>query len=160
MWDRTRENLINILQVPAAIRNDSEHEMWSSWNDEKLKSSRINLVQRQNRYQVHDLQKCDDCQQLFDALEEHKVWTGGDPSKRSFGKTQSHLFKPIKKDGSPSTNFILVGEKLRIQQRIRSEFSRFQFTTGYETPPEDWLEEFVRRDDSRHAQVRKFQWTW
>ena len=89
MWDRTRENLINILQVPAAIRNDSEHEMWSSWNDEKLKSRQINLatiksvLQRQNRYQVHDLEKCDDCQQLFDALEEHKVWTGGDPSKRS-----------------------------------------------------------------------------
>lgn len=44
MWDRTRENLINILQVPAAIRNDSEHEMWSSWNDEKLKSRQINLA--------------------------------------------------------------------------------------------------------------------
>ena len=160
--DRNRANLINILQVPASIRNNFEHEIWRSWTNEKLKSRMINLatiksvLQRQNRYNVHDLPKCDDCQKLFEELERHKVWTGGS-DKRSFLNQQSHIFKPVKKDGNPSTNFILVGEKLNIQNQVRNDFYRSQYAPGYDSPPIDWLEEFVRRDHSRHGTITNGQ---
>ena len=148
---------MKILQTPTTITYDHDHEMWSSWTDEKLKNRKINLaiiksvLQRKDRYHVHDLPKVDDCTSLYEALEEHKVWEGGGQEKRSSFKSQSHLFKPVKKDGNPSTNFILVGEKLRIQQQVRSGFHRLQFTAGYDSPPEDWLEEFVRQDHARHG---------
>lgn len=157
--DRTMENLIRILQTPASIERDRDHEMWESWSDDRLKTRTINLatikavLQRQHRYHVHDLPKCDDCHSLFLALEAHKVWTGGN-DKTSGGafKQQAHIFKPHKKDGNPSTNWILVEEKLRIQESIRREFSTgLRFTPGYDSPPEDWLEEFVRRDHARHC---------
>ena len=162
--DRTMERLIDILQLPPLVKRDPNHEIWENgaWNNDRLKTRTINLatikkvLQRQERYNVHDLPKCNDCRSLYEALEKHKVWTAGgnnhDPSSRSISKTQAHIFKPRKKDGNPSTNYLLVEEKLRLQQQIRLEFSNgMNFTPGYETPPEDWLEEFVRRDHERHG---------
>lgn len=162
--DRTMENLISILQTPANVQNDPDHEIWENWSNDKLKTRTINLatikavLQRQHRYNVHDLPKCNDCQSLFDALEEHSVWTGGNNNGTSTGrsfKQHAHIFKPQKKDGNPTTNWILVQEKLRIQNNIRREFATstgsLQFTHGYDSPPIDWLEEFVRRDHARHC---------
>jgi ERCC4-type nuclease len=159
--DRTMENLIRILQTPVHIKSDRDHEMWESWTNDRLKTRTINLatikavLQRQHRYHVHDLPICDDCHSLYLALEKHKVWTGvsEDQTTRSVFKQQAHIFKPHKKDGNPSTNFVLVEEKLRIQEIIRREFSAglLRFTPGYDSPPEDWLEEFVRRDNARHC---------
>ena len=111
------------------------------------------VLQRQDRYNIHDLPQCNDCRSLFDSLDAHNVWKGGehDQSKRVFLKQQAHIFKPKKKDGRPSTNWILLEEKLNIQQRIRSKFSKgLQSSTGYDLSPEDYLEGFFRRDHSRH----------
>ena len=163
--DRTMQNLIRILQTPAHISNDIDHEMWENWTNDRLKTRTINLatikavLQRQQRYHVHDLPMCDDCQSLHQALEKHKVWTGGgneDQTSKSVFKQQSHIFKPQKKDGNPSTNWILVEEKLRIQEDMRRSFAAglLRFTPGYDSPPEDWLEEFVRRDHARHCAVQ------
>jgi len=160
--DRTMQNLTRILQTPAHISNDIDHEMWENWTNDRLKTRTINLatikavLQRQQRYHVHDLPMCNDCQSLHQALEKHKVWTGGgneDPTSKSVFKQQSHIFKPLKKDGNPSTNWILVEEKLRIQEDIRRSFAAglLRFAPGYDSPPEDWLEEFVRRDHARHC---------
>jgi ERCC4-type nuclease len=159
--ERTMENLLKILQTPTHIRNDPDHEMWKSWSNDKLKTRTINLatikavLQRQGRYHVHDLPKCTDCQSLFAALEQHNVWTNGNGG--SAFKQQAHIFKPQKKDGNPSTNWILLEEKLRIQTSIRSDFSSglLQFTPGYDTPSIDWLEEFVRRDHARHCSTEQ-----
>lgn len=161
---RTMERLIDILQLPPLIKQDPNHEIWENgaWNNDRLTTRTINLatikkvLQRQGRYNVHDLPKCNDCRSLFEALEKYKVWTAGgnnnDPSSRSVSKTQAHIFKPLKKDGNPSTNYMLVEEKLKLQQQIRREFSiRMHFTPGYDKPPEDWLEEFIRRDHVRHG---------
>lgn len=155
--ERTMENLMKVLQTPTHIRNDPDHEMWESWSNDKLKTRTINLatikavLQRQGRYHVHDLPKCTDCPSLFAALEQHNVWTGGNCG--SVFKQQAHIFKPQKKDGNPSTNWILLEEKLRIQATIKREFSTglLQFTPGYDAPSIDWLEEFVRRDHARHC---------
>ena len=175
--ERNVENLMNILQTPEDVRDDRNHEMWTNWNNDKLKTRQINLatmksaLQRQDRYQVHDLPKCDDCQSLYVALEKHGVWTGGTAGGNDDGTTptngngrrrvafnqKSHIFKPIKKDGEPTTNWILVEEKLRIQSNIRREFESLSgmpprhYAPGYDSPPIDWLEEFVRRDDARHC---------
>ena len=54
--DRNRENLINILQVPASIRNNYEHEIWSSWTNEKLKSRMINLATIKSVLQTKSIQ--------------------------------------------------------------------------------------------------------
>ncbi|KAL7463099.1 hypothetical protein ACHAXS_003481 [Conticribra weissflogii] len=152
--ERTRENLERILQVPPHVRNMAS--FWNSWSEDKLKSRLINMaimklvVQRQDRYQVHDLPHCHDCQSLFDALESHNVWRAGDNGKKF--QQQAHIFKPQKNDGSgPTTNWILLEEKLRIQQQIQNEFwqSLSHFERG-ESPSEDYLEEFVRRDHKRH----------
>ncbi|KAL7552443.1 hypothetical protein ACHAWF_015680, partial [Thalassiosira exigua] len=152
--ERRRESLISILQTPPYVSNDPSHDLWreKSWSDEKVKSRIINLatikavLQRQDRYHLHDLPQCNDCQSLFDALENHKVWSGGGrvQSKRNFFRQQAHIFKPEKNDGQPTTNWVLLEEKLNIQQKIRSEFGE-QATVG-----EDWLEEFVRIQDARH----------
>mmetsp|Transcript_30118 Transcript_30118/g.62990 ORF Transcript_30118/g.62990 Transcript_30118/m.62990 type:complete len:1434 (-) Transcript_30118:244-4545(-) len=148
--DRTREKLTGILQTPAVVSRDPNHDIWQtkSWNEDSLKSRTINfatmkaVLQRQDRYATHDLPQCNDCQNLFDALDAHNVWKGGGPSKRNFLKQQAHIFKPKKKDGQPSTNWILLEEKLNVQQKVRRECSTaLQF---------DYLEEFVRRDHARH----------
>ncbi|KAL7542094.1 hypothetical protein ACHAXR_013214 [Thalassiosira sp. AJA248-18] len=160
--ERTRENLMFILQTPVEIRRASNNDIWQakSWSEDSLKSRIINLatmkavLQRQDRYHIHDLPHCNSCRSLHNALERHNVWKGGgqDQSKRNFLKQQAHIFKPEKNDGNPSTNWILLEEKLSIQQNIKSELSSgLRFSAGYDSPPVDWLEEFVRRDNARHG---------
>ena len=153
--DRFRENLMRILQTPVHVQNDPSHDIWqaSSWTDESIKSRTINfatmkaVLQRMDRYQVHDLPQCNDCQSLYDALQDHNVWSGGtNGRKKSRWNQQVHIFKPNKKNGSgPTTNWILLDAKLNIQTRIKREF---QFTIDSD---HDYLEEFVRRDHSRHS---------
>lgn len=152
--DRNRVNLMRILQTPLHIQNDPEHEIWqpSSWTNDSVKSRTINfaimksVLQRQDRYQVHDLPRCNDCQSLYDALQAHNVWTGGSNGRKKSGhNSQAHIFKPQKKStGLPTTNWILLDAKLEIQQQIKTEFI-------YDiSSPHDYLEEFVIRDHSRH----------
>ncbi|KAL9187979.1 hypothetical protein ACHAXT_006357 [Thalassiosira profunda] len=158
--ERTRSNLVSILQLPSSIVSDVEHEIWnaSSWTDEKIKPRTINfatikaVLQRLDRYHVHDLPQCNDCQSLFNALNAHNVWRGGgrDARNRRGFNSQDHLFKPVKNNGQPSTNWSLLEEKLAIQQSIRREFQAGYGSSG----AEDWLEEFVRRDDARHGGSR------
>mmetsp|Transcript_20241 Transcript_20241/g.43656 ORF Transcript_20241/g.43656 Transcript_20241/m.43656 type:complete len:1278 (+) Transcript_20241:108-3941(+) len=154
--ERTRHNLLRILQLPLHIASNPTHDIWqaSSWTEDSLKSRIINfatmkaVLQRTDRYQAHDLPQCTDCKSLFDALKQHNVWNGGNRGGRTNGRnnfnSQSHIFKPEKKDGNPSTNWLLLNEKLRIQQRIRMEYSR-----GFGAL-DDYIEEFVKRDHERH----------
>ncbi len=152
--NRTMENLMHILQTPEYIQMNPDHKMWDhyNWTNDRLKSRTINLatikavLQRQGRYHVHDLPKCVDCQSLFEALEQHQVWTGGNNNNNnnnigggSVFKQQAHIFKPQKKEGNPSTNFILVEHKLWIQSNIRREFRTGlpQCTRGHDSPPID-----------------------
>ena len=94
-WERDADHLMGILQTPEYVRDDRDHEMWTNWNNDKLKTRQINLatmksvLQRQDRYQVHDLPKCDDCLSLYEALEEHGVWTGGIGSSAGGGQQYS-----------------------------------------------------------------------
>jgi len=73
--DGTMQNLTRILQTPAHISNDIDHEMWENWTNDRLKTRTINLatikavLQRQQRYHVHDLPMCNDCQSLHQAEE-------------------------------------------------------------------------------------------
>ncbi|KAL3809365.1 hypothetical protein ACHAXA_004368 [Cyclostephanos tholiformis] len=81
---------------------------------------------------------------------------GGERRRGGAFKQQSHIFKPMKKDGNPTTDWILFEEKLRIQSNVRREFSSSGltghfFTPRYDSPQIDWLEEFVRRDHARHC---------
>lgn len=155
---RDRENLIKILQTPEEIRNNPNHEIWqvNSWSPDRLKTRTINcaiikaVLQRQDRFQGHDLPQCNDCQSLYDALMAHNVWNGGDNSQRF--QRQAHIFKPEKANGrGKSVNWILVDEKLQIINRIKNEFRYGNNQIGYdERPAEDALEEFVRRDHARH----------
>jgi hypothetical protein len=153
--ERCRANLMRILQTPLYVQNDPDHEIWKveSWSDEKVKSRTINfaiiksVLQRQNRYHVHDLPQCSDCQSLFDELKAHNVWNGGASNggrKKSSFNAQAHIFKPLKNDGNPSTNWILLNAKMEIQRQIMREF-QYDFTTTH-----DYLEEFVIRDHGRH----------
>ena len=126
--------------------HDSLAIRWSSVKNDLNRDIRRSL-------QLNDLPQCNDCRSLFDSLDAHNVWKGGghDQSKRVFLKQQAHIFKPKKKDGQPSTNWIFLEEKLNIQQRIRSKFSKgLQSSTGYDSSPEDYLEGFFWRDHSRH----------
>ena len=153
--DRFRANLMSILQTPLHIQNDPSHDIWqaSSWTDESIKSRTINfatikaVIQRMDRYQVHDLPRCNDCKSLYDALQQHNVWSGGMNGRmKPRWNQQVHIFKPNKKNGSgPTTNWILLDAKLDIQTQIKREF---QFTIDSD---HDYLEEFVRRDHSRHS---------
>lgn len=160
---RNRENLIKIIQTPPEIRNDPNHEIWqvASWGPDRLKSRTINcaiikaVLQRQDRFQTHDLPQCNDCQSLYDALVSHNVWNGGGNIQRF--QRQAHLFKPEKVNGRGKTvNWILVDEKLQILNRIKNEFRYGNNQTGDgESPAEDGLEEFVRRDNARHPTTRQ-----
>lgn len=154
--ERNRVNLMSILQTPLHVESDAEHEIWqpTSWTDESIKSRTINfaiiksVLQRQDRYQVHDLPHCSDCQSLHDALQADGVWTGGSNGRKRPGfNSQAHIFKPKKKKtGLPSTNWILLEHKLEIQQQIKRELH-------LASSHHDYLEEFVLRDHLRHEAV-------
>lgn len=147
------------LQVSTDIRNNPEHTIWisSNWTDEKIKARIINfaimkaILQRKDRYAVHDLPQCNDCQSLYDALQSRNVWKGGgnnnngNARSRSAFRSQEHLFKPIKNNGEQSTNWILLMKKLDTIKRIQR--------VGYDSNAEDYIEEFVRRDSDRHRSV-------
>eukprot|EP00804_Cyclotella_cryptica_P007596 CCRYP_010668-RB/>CCRYP_010668-RB protein AED:0.07 eAED:0.07 QI:256/-1/1/1/-1/0/1/0/1119 len=155
--NRHRQHLMDVLQTPLHIRNDPTHDIWqaASWTDESLKSRTINfatmkaVIQRQDRYQVHDLPQCHDALTLYHALQDHNVWSGGTTQSRGHNKArwnqQAHIFKPQKKNGSgPTTNWILLEAKLLIIEQIKRHF-RYDLTSS-----EDFLEEFVKRDHARH----------
>jgi ERCC4-type nuclease len=153
LHERTRNNLVKILQTPIHIQNDTDHDIWqpSSWSNDSIKSRTINfatmkaVIQRQDRYLVHDLPQCNNCQSLYDGLQTHKVWSGGNGGRKSKWNSQAHIFKPLKKDGTgPTTNWILLDAKLTIMNQIKRELS-----SGFSS--EDYVEEFVRRDHSRHG---------
>ncbi|KAL7489051.1 hypothetical protein ACHAW6_014636 [Cyclotella cf. meneghiniana] len=155
--DRHGRHLMDILQTPWHIRHHATHDMWqaASWTDESIKSRTINfatikaVIQRQDRYQVHDLPQCNDAHSLYLALQAHNVWGGGASLSIKHNKSrwnqQAHIFKPLKKDGSgPTTNWILLEAKLAIIEQIKRDF-RTESSSS-----EDYLEEFVKRDHSRH----------
>lgn len=146
--------LKQLLEVPTDVRNNSEHGIWvsSNWTDDKIKSRTINfaiikaVIQRKDRWAVHDLPQCIDCQSLYEALQSHNVWKGGNDGNgsRAF-RSQEHLFKPFKNNGEASTNWIMLWKKIDIMKRIQR--------TGYDSTAEDYIEEFVRRDSGRHRSV-------
>ena len=163
---RTRENLMKWLQTPMNVHRDASHDIWkeSEWTNEKLKNRQINLaliksvLQRQNRWEVHDLPECLTCLQLYNKLEEHKVWTGGRNStgnQRSTYSSHSHIFKPQKNNGNPSTNYLLLDEKMSRLGRMRFQFDQgtLQWTSGFSNPPLDYIEEFVRKEHARHPSL-------
>lgn len=163
---RTREHLMKWLTTPMNIHRDASHDIWkvSEWSNEKLKNRMINLaliksvLQRQNRWEVHDLPECLTCLQLYRNLEERKVWTGGrnidGRNQRAFS-SHSHIFKPQKNNGNPSTNYLLLDEKMCRQGRMRFQFDQgtLQYTTGFSNPPLDYIEEFVRKEHARHPSL-------
>ena len=110
-------------------------------------------MQRKDRYQTYDLPHCNTCQSLYNALQSHNVWKGGRENPRRGFQQHAHIFKPQKKDGNPTTNWTLLHEKLKIQQRIKTDFSSelLQYSPGYDSPPVDYLDEFVRQDSARHG---------
>ena len=147
--------LKQLLQVSTDVRNNPEHSIWisSNWSDDKIKARTINfaimkaIIQRKDRWAVHDLPQCNDCQSLYDALQQHKVWKGGGNSRngsRAF-RSQEHLFKPMKNNGEESTNWILLSKKLDLMKGIQRR--------GYDSSAEDYIEEFVRIDSDRHRSV-------
>ena len=160
---RTREELMKWLTTPLNVHRDASHDIWkvSEWTNEKLKNRMINLaliksvLQRQNRWEVHDLPECLTCLDLYRNLEEHKVWTGGrgnDGRNHRTFSSHSHIFKPQKNNGNPSTNYLLLDEKMSRLGRIRFQFDQgtLQYTNGFSNPPLDYIEEFVRKEHARH----------
>eukprot|EP00986_Skeletonema_menzelii_P001361 scaffold366_cov153-Skeletonema_menzelii.AAC.23 len=144
--------LKQLLEVSTDVRNNSEHGIWVSgnWTDEKIKARIINfaimkaVVQRKDRWAVHDLPQCNDCQSLYDALQDHKVFKGNGNGTRAF-RSQEHLFKPFKNNGEASTNWIMLWKKIDLLKGIKRR--------GYDSTAEDYIEEFVRRDSGRHRSV-------
>jgi len=157
---RTKNLLKDVLQVPVYLVNENDDnsdnsskngDFWnlSSWTNEKLKQRIIclatikKILQRDDRYAVHDIPLCTDCKSLYENLQ--PVWERHKNHNR-------HLFKPsTKKNGNPSTIWILLEQKLNIQMQIVAEH----------TPPRDnvngdnhgsldALEEFIRLDTLRH----------
>lgn len=144
--------LKKLLEVSTDVRNNSEHSIWvsGSWTDDKIKARIINfaimkaVVQRKDRWAVHDLPKCNDCQSLYDALQQHNVFKGNGNGSRAF-RSQEHLFKPFKNNGEASTNWIMLWKKIDLMKGIKRR--------GYDSTAEDYIEEFVRRDSDRHRSV-------
>ncbi|KAK1737521.1 hypothetical protein QTG54_011807 [Skeletonema marinoi] len=145
--------LKQLLEVSTDVRNNSEHSIWVSgnWTDDKIKARIINfaimkaVVQRKDRWAVHDLPQCIDCQSLYDALHNHNVFKGGNGNGSRAFRSQEHLFKPFKNNGEASTNWIMLWKKIDLMKGIQRR--------GYDSTAEDYIEEFVRRDSDRHRSI-------
>ena len=145
--------LKQLLEVSTDVRNNSEHSIWVSgnWTDDKIKARIINfaimkaVVQRKDRWAVHDLPQCIDCQSLYDALQNHNVFKGGNGNGSRAFRSQEHLFKPFKNNGEASTNWIMLWKKIDLMKGIQRR--------GYDSTAEDYIEEFVRRDSDRHRSI-------
>ncbi len=145
--DRNKDTMKNLLDVPDEyLRGGEEHsEFWSTrkWNNDSLKNRKIclaimkKILQRDERYSVNDLPHCTDCHSLHQNLQ-------GVMPNRSLC-----LFSPsTKRDGKPSTVWILLNQKVMRQNEVAAKFqANLDANVGI-----DALEEFIRIDRLRHPE--------
>ncbi len=160
---RNRETLGPLLQLPPEYLTDEEHDsFWKTqWDNETIKSRKICLaimkmvLQRDDRYAIHDLDPSIDCNSLYENMQE--VWNYEDQNgirnggRKAFNSNR-HLFKPqTKRTGKPSTLWTLVHYKHQQQIKIAATYD-IQLGRNDSTinGSEDALEEFIRLDSMRH----------
>ncbi len=155
--------------APEKIAVDSYWDV-QQWNHDRLKNRTICLatmkkvLQRDDRFQVFDIPYCQTIQDLhehitptWDEMRNHDIpisdsnsTASGSISSGSTSRTRvapnmmKYLLSPkTKRNGLPSTLWILIERKIEIQNQIKSEL----LSRGSTVDP---LEEFIRRDDLRH----------
>lgn len=145
---RTAECIQERIQTPVEYLQQEDFWSINRWNDDQLKNRIIccatmnKIVQRDDRYAIHDLDHChsiqdfhDNIQLAFQRNEEGRRWNN-----------IGNLFKKeTKKNGKPSIVYILLQEKLRLELQVATQF--------YERSSDavDALEEFIRLDTLRHC---------
>lgn len=160
--ERTRANLMTVLQIPAYLQEDIEdnQSFWETkrWDDESIKNRIICLatmkkvLQKDDRYAI-DIPCCSDIQTLHRHIQpaldrqQHSGPDGnGVEAPRKKWNSIGNLFTPsTKRNGKPSTIYTLLEHKLTIQIQIAADF------VSTEQGSEDPIEEFVRMDSLRHA---------
>jgi ERCC4-type nuclease len=145
--DRKKETL-GFLEVPNEYLQDNGEDaiFWQTerWSNDSLKNRTIclaimkKILQRDDRYSIHDLPSCTDCHSL------HQNIQGILPSRNGY------LFTPsTKRDGKPSTVWVLLQQKVRRQIEVAASFRK----DGGENSSIDTLEEFIRLDTIRHPTI-------
>ncbi len=142
--ERRKDNLRDLLEVPDEYLRDNSYDatFWQTekWSDDSLKNRMIclatikKMLQRDDRYAIHDLPHCTDCNSLHQSIQEII------PAKIGF------LFSPAtRRDGKPSTIWVLLQQKLFRQIEVAANFQ-----LGHGTTSLDSLEEFIRLDALRY----------
>ena len=120
--DRKKETL-GFLEVPNEYLQDNGEDaiFWQTerWSNDSLKNRTIclaimkKILQRDDRYSIHDLPSCTDCHSL------HQNIQGILPSRNGY------LFTPsTKRDGKPSTVWVLLQQKVRRQIEVAASFRK------------------------------------
>ena len=157
---RTRETLTDSLQVPPHLLADNQEYagFWDvkRWNDESIKNRKIclaimkKILQRDDRYAIHDLECCTDIESLNryiqPAFDHEKTSNRNNPGgKRQWNNIGNLFSASTKRNGQPSTIYALLSHKLDIQVQIAADFV---LTEGGSL---DALEEFIILDTLRHG---------
>ena len=156
--DRTKRTLMDALQVSFTDDHEDNAGFWdvSRWNDASIKTRVIclaimkKIIQRDDRYAVHNLECCTDIESLyrhiqpaFDYENAHNTNNAG--NKRQWNNI-GNLFTPsTKRNGKPSTIYTLLSHKLDIQIQIAADF------VATEGSSLDALEDFFRLDAMCHS---------
>eukprot|EP00980_Cylindrotheca_fusiformis_P003740 scaffold831_cov109-Cylindrotheca_fusiformis.AAC.2 len=118
------------------------------WSFDSMKTRKICLammkqvLQRDGRFNLQQVPKLTTLQELYDFMQQ--VWTTGNRGRRGHN-SMMHVFKPSAKnaDGRPSTCWQLMDHKYQQAHQLRMSTD----------PTMDWIEEFVRLENSRHDRV-------
>lgn len=142
---RSKASLKGFIEVPDHYLIDDDSidtgTFWKTekWSNDSLKNRKICLatmkmiLQRDGRYSGHDVPFCTDCDSLHQNVKEVMPERSG------------YLFSPLtKRDGKPTTAWVLLHQKLIRQNEIAASFQVGQ-GAGL-----DALEEFIRLDTLRH----------
>ena len=156
---RTSQTLMDLLQVPPDLLADNEDNTGfcdvKKWNDESIKTRKIclaimkKILQRDDRYAIHDLECCTDIESLYrhikPAFDHDSTRNIHNPGGKRQWNNIGNLFTPsTKRNGQPSTIYTLLSHKLDIQVQIAADF------VPTEGGSLDALEEFIYLDTLRH----------